>query len=650
MPTLPSSEETANTLKKLLKEPYDIYDFKNLTNAGERQDAARLDELRRTFMNLISNNVLILGKENEKKDTDKWNTWLCRQHAKFIRQLCDRIRLGKKYALRTYFGVLASSPYEIQCDSTYYKQTPKTIREYLMRQMVSALCDRRKRSTKGEVVKDEQKGTSTKQSSSTMMNLTRKKSRLMIDDQLLNLLEVEFIRPFRDVQYHMLLAIKDIANGVSKMGNEEKEAKDSVLSVISDNIGQLLMYINIAKSQDELDNGGFLIKLPEKKIENNKAEKIINDDSDDEGSVGKNWDSADSDSDSETDISGDEGQSKRKKRKRNVNASRVVDTGKRSKKKYKRDEQGRNVLREQRPFFQRFSRHRGMLSEAWIATLYLPFMSQLGHKRALQFIPKNIIPIMHNPLRLADYFTERYNMGGLTSLLSLNGLFILMTKHGLEYPKFYSSLYALVHPKVFYSKHRTRFFQLLNICLVSSQMLPAYVVAAFCKRLCRCALSAPPSGALFVLALVSNLLRKHEECSCLIHREGNVVDTKSEKEKLLVDVYDANTNDPTKCRVLESSLWELGALEKHFLPAISALARVCGREDENAPLHDLDDFLLHTYKSLFDQENASSNIKKRSNKKVPLTFNEPKSLFVSNDIFLGNEDEGGILTIPDIDE
>ena len=51
-------------------------------------------------------------------------------------------------------------------------------------------------------------------------------------------------------------------------------------------------------------------------------------------------------------------------------------------------------------------------------------------------------------------------------------------------------------------------------------MLPAYVVAAFCKKLLRLGLVGPPSGALFVLALVSNLIRKHAEVGCLIHRRG----------------------------------------------------------------------------------------------------------------------------------
>ena len=69
-------------------------------------------------------------------------------------------------------------------------------------------------------------------------------------------------------------------------------------------------------------------------------------------------------------------------------------------------------------------------------------------------------------------------------------------------------------------------------------MLPAYVVAAFCKKLCRLALSGPPSGGLFVLALVSNLLRKHGECACLIHRKGVVME----------DVFVEEVDDLVKSR------------------------------------------------------------------------------------------------------
>ena len=68
-------------------------------------------------------------------------------------------------------------------------------------------------------------------------------------------------------------------------------------------------------------------------------------------------------------------------------------------------------------------------------------------------------------------------------------------------------------------------------------------------------------------------------------------------------------------------------MEKHYHPGVAALAKVCGQEDEKSTLHDIDEFLLHTYKSLFEQES------KRRTKKTPLTFKEPKSLFLENDVF-----------------
>jgi len=40
-------------------------------------------------------------------------------------------------------------------------------------------------------------------------------------------------------------------------------------------------------------------------------------------------------------------------------------------------------------------------------------------------------------------------VGGLIGMLALNGIFVLVTQHGLEYPKFYTRLYALLEPDAF---------------------------------------------------------------------------------------------------------------------------------------------------------------------------------------------------------
>lgn len=134
--------------------------------------------------------------------------------------------------------------------------------------------------------------------------------------------------------------------------------------------------------------------------------------------------------------------------------------------------------------------------------------------------------------------------------MALSSLFILMTQHGLEYPNFYEKLYALLVPSIFMAKHRSKFFQvmlisstliliqcesfiwviwiyvylnvwlfhlqLLDSCL-KSPLLPAYLAAAFAKRLSRLSISVPPSGALVIVVLIHNLLRRHPSINCLVH-------------------------------------------------------------------------------------------------------------------------------------
>jgi U3 small nucleolar RNA-associated protein 19 len=260
--------------------------------------------------------------------------------------------------------------------------------------------------------------------------------------------------------------------------------------------------------------------------------------------------------------------------------------------------------------------------KAWMAVLKLN-LPLATLKRSLSFLPHYVLDYVPNPLRFADFFMQAYSDhgSGLVGVLALDGLFELITENGLEYPNFYKQLYRLVSSRVLYAKHRTRFFSLLTKCLIRNEMLPAHLVAAFCKRLCRAALSGPPPGVLFVLALVSNLLRKHPECACLYDR-------KSSDE--MTDEYLPHEDDPAKAKALQSSLWELDVLERHYYAPVATLAKSIGTPSEaNAPPHVMDEFSSHTYTSLFDQE------RKKRSKKTALTFKEPGSLFGDNDIFSG---------------
>lgn len=104
--------------------------------------------------------------------------------------------------------------------------------------------------------------------------------------------------------------------------------------------------------------------------------------------------------------------------------------------------------------------------------------------------------------------------------------------------------------------------------------LPAYLVAAFAKRLSRLALTAPPEALLMVLPFICNLLRRHPACRVLVHRPGGpgewaAAATPARGQhaggwtlvlfflELDADPYDPGEEDPAKSRALESSLWEL---------------------------------------------------------------------------------------------
>ncbi|KAK2665735.1 hypothetical protein Ddye_004309 [Dipteronia dyeriana] len=144
-------------------------------------------------------------------------------------------------------------------------------------------------------------------------------------------------------------------------------------------------------------------------------------------------------------------------------------------------------------------------TKAWIAFLRLPLPIDI-YKEVLVNMHQAVIPFLSNPLMLCDFLTRSYDIGGVVSVM----------KHGLEYPNFYEKLYALLVPSIFMVKHRAKFLQLLDSCL-KSPLLPAYLATAFAKKLSRLSLLVPPSGALVIIALIHNLLRRHPSINCLVH-------------------------------------------------------------------------------------------------------------------------------------
>lgn len=124
--------------------------------------------------------------------------------------------------------------------------------------------------------------------------------------------------------------------------------------------------------------------------------------------------------------------------------------------------------------------HRKAFEAAWLSCLRLP-MAEEAYERVLLNLPEHVMPHLLHPLSLADFLSQSFSVGGLTSVLALSGLFILIQCHNLDYPDFFQSLYEIIEPSIFYAKHRARFFRLLDMCLTSS-LLPSYVIASFIKK------------------------------------------------------------------------------------------------------------------------------------------------------------------------
>ncbi len=103
-------------------------------------------------------------------------------------------------------------------------------------------------------------------------------------------------------------------------------------------------------------------------------------------------------------------------------------------------------------------------SDAWLALLRLPLPDDV-YRKVLARLHDLVIPALTEPLRLSDWLTHSLDRGGLTGMLALHGIFILVTRHGLEYPKFYARLYALLTPEAFRARGRARFFQ-VGVCFI----------------------------------------------------------------------------------------------------------------------------------------------------------------------------------------
>ncbi|XP_067650867.1 nucleolar complex protein 4 homolog isoform X1 [Haliotis asinina] len=258
--------------------------------------------------------------------------------------------------------------------------------------------------------------------------------------------------------------------------------------------------------------------------------------------------------------------------------------------------------------------HTKLFTSTWLQFLSCKLTPSL-YKKVLIIAKDKVMPRLSNPLVLSDFLTESYTMGGVISLLALDGLFLLINKHNLEYPDFYEKLYALLEPAVFHVKYCSRFFHLTDLFLTSTH-LPSYLVAAFAKKMSRISLTAPTPVLKAAIIFVCNLLKRHPTCTVLINRPDAPTD-------LDEDPYLYNEPDPAKCEALKSSLWEIKSLQNHYCPEVVKVATRI-----NQPLHHTED-MLSDFLDVTEEGLIRREIKRcrKTIKTTPVTFVPPKGLF-----------------------
>ena len=219
-------------------------------------------------------------------------------------------------------------------------------------------------------------------------------------------------------------------------------------------------------------------------------------------------------------------------------------------------------------------------------------MSQ--RKTILKMVPNQIAPCFTKVELLMDFLTDAFDIGGSTSLAALSGLFALIQMKNLDYPDFYVKLYSLLDPDIMHSRHRSRFFRLLDVFL-SSTHLPTALIASFIKRFARLTLNAPPSGIIVVIPWIYNLLKSHPSCTFMIHRQAE--QSSYVTEDGMQDPFNMSERDPMETAAINSSLWEIHTLQSHYHPNVAMMAKIIS-DQFTKESYSLEDFLDHSYSSV----------------------------------------------------
>jgi len=143
-------------------------------------------------------------------------------------------------------------------------------------------------------------------------------------------------------------------------------------------------------------------------------------------------------------------------------------------------------------------------------------------------------------------------------------------------------------------------YQVTHLVKLRNRHLPANLLASFVKRHSRLSLNAPPAAVVMVVPFTYNFLKRPPALMPMIHRT-DVDDPEN-------DPYLTDEENPLNSQAQLGSLWELMSHRAHYHAGVSTLMKIFSGAFTK-PRYAMEDFLDHTYGTLFEAE-ANRKIKK----------------------------------------
>ena len=114
-----------------------------------------------------------------------------------------------------------------------------------------------------------------------------------------------------------------------------------------------------------------------------------------------------------------------------------------------------------------YSNARRALNKVWACVMHWELTPPL-HKQLLIVLLERVMSHLEKPVLLTDFLMDSLDADGPIGLLALQGVFILVTKHNLEYPNIFTKLYSMFEPEIFHTKYKARLFYLSDLFLSST--------------------------------------------------------------------------------------------------------------------------------------------------------------------------------------